>query len=56
VDKLVGLPETAKKTFTYVTKVTGATAGAAGVEKGTVDFLKVLAYQNEICAIVSAGQ
>ena len=38
VNKIIHLPETADKTFTYVTKVTGATTGAAGAAKGTVDF------------------
>ena len=42
VDKLISLPETADKTFTYVTKVTGATTRAVGVE-----------CQDDVCAVVS---
>lgn len=30
INKIINLPDKASKTFTYVTKVTGATTGAAG--------------------------
>lgn len=54
IDKRINLPETADKTFSYITKVTGATTGAAGAAKGSVDFAEALACQDAPCAIVSA--
>ena len=54
VNKIINLPTNADKTFTYVTKVTGATTGAAGAAKGTVDLAEALACQDGICAFVSA--
>ena len=54
VNKIIDLPEAADKTFTYVTKVTGATTGAAGAAKGTVDFAEAVACQDGVCAFVSA--
>jgi hypothetical protein len=53
VNKIIKLPETADKTSTYVTKVTGATTGAAGAAKGSVDFAEAIACQDGICAFVS---
>ena len=53
-NKIINFPETADKTFTYVTKVTGATTGAAGVAKGSVDFAEAIACQDGVCAVVSA--
>jgi hypothetical protein len=38
-DNMVKISETADKTLTYVTKVTGVSTGAAGAAKGTVDIL-----------------
>ena len=54
VNKVINLPTAADKTFTYVTKVTGATTGAAGAAKGSVDFAEALACQDGVCAVVSA--
>jgi len=54
VNTIINLPENANKTFTYVTKVTGAAVGAAGAAKETVDLAKALACQDGICAFVSA--
>ncbi len=54
VNKIINLPTNADKTFTYVTKVTGATTGAAGAAKGTVDLAEAIACQDGICAFVSA--
>lgn len=54
VNKIINLPETADKTFTYVTKVTGATTGAAGAAKWSVDFAEALACQDGICAVLFA--
>jgi hypothetical protein len=54
VNRIINLPTNADKTFTYVTKLTGATTGAAGAAKGTVDLAEAIACQNGICAFVSA--
>jgi hypothetical protein len=54
VNKVISLPETADKTFTYVTKVTGASAGAAGLAKGSVDLAEAITCQDGVCAVVSA--
>ena len=54
VNKIINLPTNADKTFTYVTKVTGATTGAAGAAKGTVDLAEAIACQDGVCAFVSA--
>ena len=52
-DNMVKISETADKTLTYVTKVTGISAGSAGVAKGTVDMLEAVACQDGLCAVVS---
>lgn len=54
VNKVINLPTAADKTFTYVSKVTGATTGAAGAAKGSVDFAEAVACQDGVCAVVSA--
>lgn len=54
ISKVINLTETADRTLTYVTKVTGATTGAAGVAKGSIDFVEALACQDNVCVIVSA--
>jgi hypothetical protein len=54
VNKVINLPETVDKTFTYITKVTGVTAGAAGVGKGSVDLAEAIACQDGVCAVISA--
>ena len=54
IDKIINLPDTADRTFTYITQVTGATTGATGAAKGTVDFAEAVACQDGICATVSA--
>ena len=53
VNKVINLPTNADETLTYVTKVTGATTGAAGAAKGTVDLVEALACQDGICAVIS---
>lgn len=53
VNKTIDFPNTADKTFNYITKVTGATIGAAGAAKGSVDLAEALACQDDIFAIVS---
>lgn len=45
--------EAANSGLEYITKITGATTGAAGVGKGTVDALEALACQDRICFAVS---
>ena len=37
----------------YVTKLTGATTGAAGLGKGTIDALEALACQDKVCLAIS---
>lgn len=54
VDKLLSMPDKTEKTFTYLTKIVGASTGSAGVAKGTVDFAEAIACQDGICATVSA--
>jgi hypothetical protein len=54
-DNMVKISETADKTLTYVTKVTGVSTGAAGAAKGSVDMLKALACQDGVCAVVSGN-
>ena len=54
VNKIINLPTAADKTFTYFTKVTCATTGAAGAAKGTLDLTESIAYQDGICAFVLA--
>ena len=52
-DNMVKISETADKTLTYVTKVTGISTGSAGAAKGTVDMLEAVACQDGVCAVVS---
>ena len=52
-DNMVKISETADKTLTYVTKVTGVSTGVAGAAKGTVDMLEALACQDAVSAVVS---
>jgi hypothetical protein len=52
-NNLVKISETADKTLTCVTKVTGGATGAAGAAKGTVDMLEAIACQDGVCAVVS---
>jgi hypothetical protein len=47
-DNMVKISETADKTLTYVTKVTGVSTGAA---KGTVDMLEAVACQDGVSGI-----
>lgn len=44
INKVMNFHETADKSFTYMTKVTGATTGAAGA----------VACQDGVCALISA--
>jgi hypothetical protein len=54
VNKVISLPETTGKSFTYITKLTGATTGAAGVGKGSADLVEALVCQDGLCAFISA--
>jgi hypothetical protein len=54
INTVISLPEKADKTFSYVTKVTGATTDVAGVAKGSVDFAEAVVCQDGVCAVVSA--
>jgi hypothetical protein len=51
-DRMVRISDTADKTLTYVTKITGVSTGAAGAAKGTVDMLEAVAWQDGVCAVV----
>lgn len=46
VNKIINLPETTDKTFTYINKVNGATTGA----DEAVDFAEAVACQDTVCA------
>ena len=50
---MVKISETADRTLTYVTKVTGVSTGAAGAAKGTFDILEAVPYQDGVFAIIS---
>ena len=52
-NNMVRITETADKSLTYVTKVTGVSTGTAGAAKGTVDMLEAIACQDGVCAVVS---
>lgn len=52
-DNMVKISSTADQTLTYVTKVAGATTGAAVEAKGSVDMLEALACQDGVCALIS---
>ena len=54
LNKLITFPDKVGNTFTYVTKVTGATTGIAGAAKGSVDLAEAIACQDGICAFISA--
>ena len=54
IDKVISFPDKADKTFTYITKLTGASCGAAGAAKGSVDLAQAIACQDGVCAVVSA--
>ena len=54
INKIIDLSNTADKIFTYVNKLTGATTGATGTAKGTVDFAEAIACQDDIFTTVSA--
>ena len=54
VDRIISFPENADKTFTFISKVTGASTGAMGAAKGSADFLEAVACQDGVCAFVSA--
>ena len=52
VEKAISLPDKVDKTFTYVTKVTGAITGSAGLGKGSVDLVEAIACNDGICAFI----
>ena len=49
-----GIKDSADKGFEYATKMIGATTGAAGVGKGSIDVAEALACQDGVCAFVSS--
>lgn len=54
VNKIISLPDKVEKSFTYFTKVSGATIGAGNLAKGSVDFAEAVACQDGMCATISA--
>lgn len=48
----LGVKQQSQKTFIFVTKLTGATTGAAGAEKGAVHEAEVFACGNGVCFVV----
>ena len=53
IEAPTAIGDAANKGFIYVTKLTGATTGAAGAGKGASDALEALACQDGICFCVS---
>lgn len=49
----LGVKEQTGKTFIFVTKLTGATTGAAGAAKGAVDAAEAFACGDGVCFVVS---
>lgn len=56
INQIISFPEKVDKTFTYFTKVTGVTTGAAAVAKGSVGLTKVITCSDGdgVCAVVLA--
>lgn len=48
-----GIKESADKSFTYISKVVGATTGSCGLAKGTSDAIEAFVCQDGICFVVS---
>lgn len=53
INKVINFPETADKTFTYVTKVNGVATGVAGAAIRAVYFAEAVACQDGVCALIS---
>jgi len=53
ISKLVELPAKIDDTFVKISKIFGATAGTAGLGKGTVDFAEAVICKDGVCAFVS---
>jgi hypothetical protein len=51
---ITGVGEKLSDGAKVVTKITGATTGAAGLAKGSVDVAEALTCQDGICAVISA--
>jgi hypothetical protein len=47
------IKDATEKTYVYVTKLTGATTGAAGLAKGSSDLIEAIACQDKVCPVVS---
>jgi hypothetical protein len=52
--KVTGVGDKLSDGAKVVTKITGATSGAAGLAKGSVDVAEAIACKDGICAFVSA--
>jgi len=51
--KIVGVGDKLSDGGKVVSKITGASAGAAGLGKGSVDLAEALACQDGVCAVIS---
>lgn len=54
VNKVIGFPDAVDKTYLYASKISGATTGAAGLGKGSIDLAEAIACKDGVCAVVSA--
>lgn len=48
-----GITSNAEKGYIHLTKMAGASTGAAGLAKGSVDLLDAIACKDGVCAVVS---
>jgi hypothetical protein len=55
IDKVISLPESTGKTFTYITKVTRALTSGAGIGKENVNLVEAIACKDGICASFILG-
>ena len=49
---IVNLTDKADKTYTFASKLTGVSCGAAGLGKGLSDTVEAFVCQDEVCAVV----
>jgi hypothetical protein len=48
-----GITDSAQNSYTHFTKLVGATTGASGIGKGTVDIIEAVSCADGVCAVVS---
>lgn len=54
INQIISFPEKIDKTFTYFTKVTGVTTGAAAAAKGSLGLTEVITCSDGVCAVILA--